>query len=227
MSVTLRYRLAAIPLVAGAIFAIWSLIARPAQSTIDRAQAAAGVRRGTFDAASALGMSLSEERRFVDAFGVGNVEFSIGMWFVLFLTICAALRYLIRTPRRWYWASAVYCAVVACAVSQLGIDFRRWWLLALTAQLATAALLLPAEARRRGGLASRSMGAPRMGRGGTRGMRRLPVESGRFPPGHARSQRLLEKHRRVLGARPPRRGVLLASVLVAVLMQEPVSLTAP
>jgi hypothetical protein len=139
------YRLAAIPLVAGAIFAIWSLIARPAQSTIDRAQAAAGVRRGTFDAASALGMSLSEERHFVDAFGVGNVEFSIGMWFVLFLTICAALRYLIRTPRRWYWASAVYCAVVACAVSQLGIDFRRWWLLALTAQLATAALLLSAE----------------------------------------------------------------------------------
>jgi hypothetical protein len=138
-------QLAAIPIVAGATFAIWSLIARAPQSTIDRAQSAVGARRGAFDAASALGMTLSEERHFVDAFGVANVEFSVTMWFVLFLTICAALWYLIQTPWRWYWASAIYCAVIACAVSQLGIDFRRWWLLALTAQLATAALLRPAE----------------------------------------------------------------------------------
>ena len=168
----------------------------------DRSRAGAvGVRRGTFDAASALGMTLSEERRFVNSFGVGNVEFSIGMWCVLFLTICAALRYLIRTQRRWYWASAVYCAVIACAVSQLGIDFRRWWLLALTAQLATAALLWPAQTRSgTERFAPGPVGAARMGRSGTGGMRRLPVESGRLSPRHACSQRLLEKHRGVLGA---------------------------
>ena len=94
------YRLVAIPVAAGAIFAIWSLIVRAPQSTIDRAQSAVGARRGAFDAASALGMTLSEERHFVNAFGVGNVEFSIGMWCVLFLTICAALRYLIQRFER-------------------------------------------------------------------------------------------------------------------------------
>jgi hypothetical protein len=138
-------RLLAIPLVSGAIFALWSLVARVPQSTIDRAQKAVGGNKDSFDAASALNMSLSEERRFINAFGLWNVNFSIGMWCILFLTICAALSYLIQTQRRWYWASAAYCAVVACAISQFGIDFRRWWLLALTAQLATAALLWPAE----------------------------------------------------------------------------------
>ena len=158
---------ALIPVAAGLAFAAWSFASPASEATIRRAQIAMGDSTSPLDldAAHALGMSLSQERRYVDGFGGFNVNFSIATWCLVFLATCAALATLMRIRPRWYWASAVYLVGTTVLISEFGIDFRRWWLIAFTSQLATAALLAPANSARAG--AAAEPGSHRARRPGT------------------------------------------------------------
>jgi hypothetical protein len=140
------------PLAVGAGVALASFLVTAPAVTITHAQRAYGVPEGLFDAASALSWTLGREFRYARAFGLNNLLGGILIWAAIFVLVLALIGYVVGVRSRWYWISGAYLTLVTGGLSCFGIDWRRWWLIAFSAAMATLALLqADAEATGPGG----------------------------------------------------------------------------
>ena len=137
--------LAVPPLLAGAVAAVVSSLTRASPALVAHAHALAGVAPGRLDSAAYLGYSLEQELRFMRSFGVENLVLGSLVWVAIFAATCVALRSLLGLGGRAYWACAAYCAALAACLCLLGSDWRRWWLMAFAALLATVLLTRPRD----------------------------------------------------------------------------------
>ncbi len=114
-----------------------------------RAEAAGvGPLRGWGDALSAVDRGLTENVGFFDLFGAAEVIGTLMLWATVWASTVALLTRLLGTTRdRWWWALVVWFAAVALALSAVGVDFRRWFGLALLGLVAAATLVRPEPAR--------------------------------------------------------------------------------
>lgn len=147
----------ALALVPGLVVAVASYSSRIPAGVIANAQRAAGEHLGAYDAATALGWSLGQEWDYIRPFGLENIVLGTAIWLVIFALTLLAIDAVIGPLGRAYWLSGAFCGLYACSLSAIGVDWRRWWLLAFTAQMATTVLLLSgraAPARSAGALAS-------------------------------------------------------------------------
>lgn len=133
-------RLAALPLVVGAILLAWSAISKPSASLVAAAQKASGHPLHSLDAASALRLSVSGQWQLQEYYGRYAV-ITPAVWIVLFALTCFAISRFLDRIDRCYWISAAYGAGVGIVLSVIGIDGRRWWAMAFMTHLATTATI--------------------------------------------------------------------------------------
>lgn len=136
--------LAALSLAPGALLAAASLIVDPTRAlitdTLNRA-AGHGVPTGGHNAVSVLGWSLGQELGHVGDFSLPSIVLTVAMWAAFFLAAALLLHRLSPShTARHFAALAGYYAAVALALGAIGVDYRRWWGLALIGMLACCAL---------------------------------------------------------------------------------------
>jgi hypothetical protein len=145
-----------------------ALLPAPASAVTDArgAAVAAGVPRqgGWGDALDAVDRTLVENVAFFGFFEPAALAWSALLWAGLYAATAAVLaRLLGRGHDRTWWVLAAWQAAVAAGLSLLGVDFRRWWGLALLGLVAAAAVTRPGavtavEAGPRSALAAAHLG---------------------------------------------------------------------
>jgi hypothetical protein len=122
-----------------------ALVPAPASAVADArgAAVAAGVpgQAGWGDALDAVDRTLVENVAFFGFFAPEALAWSALLWAGLYAaTVTVLARLLGRGHDRVWWVLAAWQAAVAAGLSLLGVDFRRWWGLALLGLVAAAAV---------------------------------------------------------------------------------------
>ena len=88
------------------------------------------------DAVQAIGRDLVENLQFFSLFSPISLALSFVLWAVVGLSTLFVLATLLQVSGKRAVLLAVYFAVIACGLSAVGVDFRRWWALAVLGFLA-------------------------------------------------------------------------------------------